>query len=77
MADFARDDLWAGGRSNAAIGISGEPVETSLFLPGEGDSDVGRQELEIDLGRLAPVEDGLDDIGGEEGEREDTAGSGT
>ena len=77
VADFARDGLWPGGRSSAEIGNSGEPVETPLFIPADGDSGVGRQELEIDLGRLTPVEDGLDDVRGEEGESEDTAGTGT
>ena len=77
VADFARDGLWPGGRSKAEIGISGEPVETPLFIPGRRDSGVRRQELEIDLGRLAPGEDGFDDVRREEGKREDTAGTGT
>ena len=76
VADFARDGLWPGGRSKAEIGISGEPVETPLFIPGRRDSGVSRQELEIDLGWLTPVENGLDDVRSEEGESEDAAGTG-
>jgi len=75
-AQFARDVWRAEWRLIAGLGLSGETVEAPLLVPGNRDAASAGQALEVDLRRLSPLEDGLDNIRSEEGKRENGAGPG-
>ena len=75
-ARFAQGDWRADRPPKSGLRTSGKTVEAALFDPGKRDAAGAGEALEIDLRRLAPIEDGLDDVRSQLGKGEDTAGTG-